>query len=383
MVMNNSLIKDFLRLALILMASVQVAIAILAYKSGGFFIDLMGYVGAVHRYLEHQNPYEFVDTPFVYHPLVLQVMSFAGDQLERVMVFLYVLSGIFFLVSIKNREDGFFAFYLAFAYLALGPIHLAGGNLTLPLHLFLLGLLLRGLDSPPKAMTFIIFTILCSVIKPYFLAYIAIPFVLNLRRGVLFWRTLEWTLISIICMAVVLMLHFHFYPNLLDSFLSNVQQQTMTRNDLGQGFFMLFYKSTKILSLSLLLHLGLLMAIGALPLVKLYKSNDIDSQSLGLYLYFLMTLLNPRVKEYDIVAGLFTLFLSWLSISRGLFKELVLFVAFSLSSIRVFLLFIHSSTATISISSVVYFGTILIVSAAMLIEVLYWRPRYEAAYCKG
>ena len=356
----------FLRIASVLLASFEIALTILQYthyKTERFFIDTYTYVNSVRLFNQGLNAYDLEATiRFPYHAIPLQVFSLAGNYLGEALVFLYVVIGIVFLRALLDQKERAYPVLLAFSYMGVGFTELAGGNITLPLHLLLLGLLIQGLNTPMRTNFFLLMTVLVSLVKPYMLAYIVIPALTSPNEKNSKRLDIKKTILSGLLFALIIGLDYLMHPELTKGFLSSVQQQTLVDGDLGQGFFMMFFRETHSKFLSISLHL---LAISLLcgPIIYLLWRNGAPSQHLNIfYLYFLMTMASPRIKEYDVEAALIALFISWSYLQRSVLNEIIFTLAFWVSAIRLLLLFKQHDHPMVMISGPAFYASVLILT---------------------
>ena len=133
----------------------------------GYFWDLGIYLRAVGALNNGLDPYQLDGyLLFIYHPLVLHAMAIFGQYLNPLLILLYFSSCLFFIYCIPKKQSYLLPCFLAFSYCGMGWLSLAGGNLTIYLHLVLLGLLMREAVKSQSYYSFIIFVTIFSVIKP-------------------------------------------------------------------------------------------------------------------------------------------------------------------------------------------------------------------------
>ena len=118
------------------------------------------------------------------------------------------------------------------------------------------------------------------------------------------------------------------------TFLAAVQGQTIGKHDLGYGLVMYFYEyyvsAGPLLYRAFVLHFVILAAILFTVLIFAYRKNILNQSSFTLLLYFLLTLLNPRLKVYDIFPALAALFI-FISFHQSTLSRWIFVFAYTLS----------------------------------------------------
>ena len=363
-------IIKLLRVIGVLLASFEMALTILQYtqyKTDRFFIDTNTYVTSVARYLRGLDPYDLAAIPhFPYHPIPLLLFSLAGNHLKEALIYMYVLIGVFLLRGLMNHKNFAYPFLLAFGYMGVGLTELAGGNITLPLHLLLLGLLIQGLNTRIKINSFIFINVLVALIKPYMLAYIIIPALISPRTAQSWQVTSKMTALGFIVFAMTVSLQHLISPELTKDFLRSLQQLTLSEGDLGQGFFMMFFRATHSELISLGLHVFSVALLCGPILYLLWRKSESSETSKLFYLYFFLTMVSPRIKEYDVAAAMIALFISWSCLNRSLLNEVILALAFGVSGIRLILLFRQHDQPMVMISGIAFYASVLILSLGFI-----------------
>jgi hypothetical protein len=328
----------------------------LQFLNQGIFWDLGIYEHAVNVFNAGGNPYELNGyLSFVYHPLVLRVMAWLGNYLGPTLIALYIASLLFFFSSLGGIRSWWLYSFLAFAYCGIGTISIGSGNITVFFHLVLLGILLRSINaeqtlkasSEKLTTTFILAVVLFSIVKPYMLAYLLIPLVLT-------WKTQQqksiWSLTFLagLVLALTLLLSSLYFGAEFQSFLSAVQGQTIGKRDLGYGLVMYFYEyylsAGSLIYRAFVLHFAILGAILLITLFLAKRSGALNTSRFALLLYFLLTILNPRLKVYDLFPALIALFIyaSALEQSRLIKGLFLIAYALSLSQLAGTPLFAHT-----------------------------------------
>ena len=355
-----------LQLITVLLATLQLSITMrqhVEFKSYLFLIDTDVYARAITRYLEGGNAYDLSIKPrFVYHPIFLQIFGLAGTHAKDLLLFLYTLSGVLFLNALANRKETLYPFFLAFCYSGVGFDQLMGGHLTLPLHFLLLTPLIQGLLTSRQLNSYIVLVAITSLIKPYMLAYLLIPVITSYRQSLGWPLTLRNSIFAVLGLGLIIGIDYVWYPELTRDFLETLHQQTLVDGDLGQGFFYAFFKLTHNTMWALVLHILAIMLLCGPILYLFWRNSEQSEYSIIFYLYFFLTMVNPRIKEYDLEAALIAIFISWSSLNRNKITDLLLSVAFGVSGLRLVLLFKQHENPMVAISGFAFYATIAIMT---------------------
>ena len=314
----------------------------LQFLNQGIFWDLGIYEKAVGVFNSGGNPYELNGyLSFVYHPLVLRFMALFGNYVDIALMGAYLASLLFFVSSLGSNRSWWLYSFLAFAYCGIGTISIGSGNVTAFFHLTLLGLLLKNIsddtlrgDSSKLTAAFIVTVVVFSLVKPYMLAYLLIPLVST-------WKTSKqksiWSLVFMAAslLAVTLLISSLYFGAEFQSFLSAVQVQTIGKRDLGYGLVMYFYEyylsAGSLIYRAFVLHFAILGAIILTTLFLAKRSGLLNSARFTLLLYFLLTILNPRLKVYDLFPALIALFIFASPLKQGLIVKWLFVIAYALS----------------------------------------------------
>jgi hypothetical protein len=137
-------------------------------------------------------------------------MALFGSWLSPALIMFYIASMVYFLLGLRNNSNLWLSAFLAFAYCGIGYISISSGNLTVFFHLILLGILVRDesqdldknkngnlLKSSSTNSPFVILLIAFSIIKPYFLIYLAIPLIMQWGKKEGFAKTIRLVLTGI------------------------------------------------------------------------------------------------------------------------------------------------------------------------------------------
>jgi hypothetical protein len=186
---------------------------------------------------------------------------------------------------------------------------LLSGNITAFLHFALIAALLRSKRIVSIGATLAPYALLCLflVIKPYFLPYLALPvlFAANRKTALVYsaaavgvaaagWFSFDW-----------------IRPTEYNHFIQALRHATLGQGDLGYSFFGFFNRLTYNYVLALALHgvaCVLLLAGVSLLLTQKYGHDGAFVPWLFV-IYFLLTLANPRMKDYDLFPALIGLLL--------------------------------------------------------------------------
>jgi len=358
----------------------------LQFLNQGIFWDLGIYEKAIDVFNAGGNPYELNGyLSFVYHPLVLRLMALFGNYLGMALMGAYLASLLFFISSLGSNRSWWLYSFLAFAYCGIGTISIGSGNVTVFFHLTLLGLLLRSISddalrtrSGKLTAVFIVTVAVFSLVKPYMLAYLLIPLVST-------WKTSKqksiWslTLMAGSLLAATLLISSLYFGAEFQSFLSAVQGQTIGKRDLGYGLVMYFYEyylsAGSLIYRAFVLHFAVLGAVILTTLFLAKRSGLLNSARFTLLLYFLLTILNPRLKVYDLFPALIALFIFASPLKQGLLAKWLFVVAYalSLSQLAGAPLFVH--TGILSDPLNVYYLTMGLVFLGLLPSLLS-KPSY-------
>jgi len=345
----------------------------LQFLAQGIFWDLGIYEKAIVIFNSGGNPYDLNGyLSFVYHPLVLRFMAIFGSYLGIVLMGAYVISVLFFLKGLGSNQSWWIYSFLAFAYCGIGTISIGSGNVTVFFHLTLLGILLRGIRSEqnyqghPRLLTncFILMVMIFSAVKPYMLVYLLIPTITTWKTPL---QKSTWTLTFLagLLLALTLLISSLYFGNEFQSFLSAVQGQTIGKRDLGYGIVMYFYEyylsAGPLIYRAFVLHFAILgiAILAALFLAK--RSGFLNNPRFTLLLYFLLTILNPRLKVYDLYPTLIALFLFTSSLKQTVATQAIFFIAYALSLSQLVGTPLFAHTGILSDPLNVYYLTMVLV----------------------
>lgn len=355
----------------------------LQFLNQGIFWDLSIYEKAIDVFRSGGNPYELNGyLSFVYHPLVLRFMALFGSHLDIALMTTYVGSLLFFFSSLGSNRSWWLYASLAFAYCGIGSISIGSGNVTAFFHLILLGILLRnisngendGVASSNGFFVFILLVVLFSLVKPYMLAYLLIPMALSWKSNQ---QRSTWTLVLLagFFLALILILSSLYFGKEFQSFLSAVQDQTIGKRDLGYGLVMYFYEyylsAGTLIYRAFVLHFAILGAILFITLLLAKRSGTLNSSRFALLLYFLLTILNPRLKVYDLFPALIALFIYASAFEQSKIVKFFFVIAYALSLSQLVGTPLFAHTGILSDPLNVYYltmGLVFIGSLPLLIQ---------------
>jgi len=332
-------------------------VASFQFVENSIFWDLGIYAKAINVLNSGGDPYSPDQLggylSFVYHPLVLHVMALFGSWLSPVLMMFYTASIVYFLLGLKKNSNLWLSAFLAFAYCGIGFISIASGNLTVFFHLILLGILARDasqdldknkngnlLKSNSTNSPFVILLLAFSIIKPYFLIYLAIPLIMQWGKKEGFTKKLRLVLTWITIFIILMVSSSLFYSAEFSSFISAVQNQTLGKRDLGYGFVMFFYdyylSAGPLIYRAFVLHFAiafllLLISIYLAIKNKWLSADNLNSAYFPFLLYFLLTLFNPRLKVYDLFPAFFALYVYFFSLKPTTVSRLLFLLAYALS----------------------------------------------------
>jgi len=343
----------------ILTISIAIIWLIVSFQfiESGIFWDLGIYAKAINIFNNGGDPYSPNQLggylSFVYHPLILHGMALFESWLFPALVTFYIASIVYFLFSLRNNSNLWLSLFLAFAYCDIGFISLASGNLTVFLHLILLAILVKGssqdlgqnknqnLSSFTSTNTaFVILVITFSIIKPYFLVYLAIPLIMQWGKNEGVAKTIRLILTWVSIFFALMISSSLFYSTEFSAFIASLQNQTLGKRDLGYGFVMFFYdyylSAGTLIYRAFVLHFAiavllLLISIYLAIKNKWLNTNNLKSVYFPFLLYFLLTLFNPRLKVYDLFPAFFALYVYFFSLKPSTVSRLLFLLAYALS----------------------------------------------------
>jgi len=269
------------------------------------FWDLEVYQKAVNFFNRGLNPYiSLKELKFVYPPLVLFFFNLFGENLKNSFIFLYASSFCLFLRSKIGRH--LFLFSLISSILFYNKFFLISiltGNITIFIHFFLI--YLASINNKVKPYLFFIATLIASLIKPYFGAYILFGFLnkWNFKEKFLYLFFFCFLLFTILFAQIGI------FPELFNDFIISLKSQaigsgTGPGRDIGIGLYSIFGEIFNSRKIAIMLHFFAVILISFISfneIILLKKSipkkqyNEIIFLTLLTFIVFL----NPRLKIYD------------------------------------------------------------------------------------
>jgi hypothetical protein len=270
----------------------------------GLFWDLDVYVRAVADLLAGANPYRSdVRLPFLYHPLVLQAFSLFGSRLFVALSLAYAAIAAWFLVRCAGLPvvDRYQLLLAASAIGVFGATSFASGNITTPMHLLLIAVVVGTAQSAGPSLLLPLLIVGLSLVKPYFLAYAILPVVLarpGARR-----RAIATVSGAALVLGLVVSGDYLARPALSRAFLDALSQ-LRERQEIGIGAFYFLTHRGFPDAVALLGHVALVAALAAATMSAFARGKPADARTARLMtaflVYFLCTLLNPRLQVYDL-----------------------------------------------------------------------------------
>lgn len=298
-----------------------VSLADFAYRWSrilGFFWDISVYQRAVADYESGVDPYRTdVLFPFVYHPLVLRLLAVLGTVVPlRLLLPVLTAAAIVWLVRELMLPAGVSgdmvvtplrfsaAFIMAAAFGGVGTAACMSGNLAVLMHFAMVAALLRGSRASGWFLRLLPYglILLFALVKPYFMLYLAIPMVLYERRVM----ALASSLAAVVLFGAIWLSFQAYWPKEYAQFLANLRWHILGRGDMGYTFFLVFAALTHKVPLALALHVlvSLVMVVIVPQLFKQRYGQDVPFVPQLLVLYLVLTLANPRMKDYDLFPAL-------------------------------------------------------------------------------
>ncbi len=317
----------------------------LQFLNKGIFWDLGIYQKAVLIFNSGGNAYDTSQYPsnfssgighlFIYQPLVLRGMAYFGDKLGMIAVLAYAGSLLFFATSLGKQKSWWLTSFIAFAYCGLGTVAIGSGNVTAFLHLVLIGLLLRNINVNKNRFSyFIALVILFSLIKPYFIAYLLIPLAMSYQTMQMKKVWLSTFFSGVIFVAIVAG-SFWYFGDEFKAFMTAVKVQTIDKHDLGHGILMYFYEyyrsAGSLIYRAYVLHFAILGGLILSVLLLGKRLHLINQPNFALLLYFFLTILNPRLKVYDLFPAILVLLLFCSTLSQNLIGGILVVAAYALT----------------------------------------------------
>ncbi len=322
------------------------------------FWDLDVYKQAVNDQLNGTDPYRKVNLfTFVYHPVVLHFITAIGRYipLSVILTTFYAASAFWFFYELRaSLKTGLKALEYSDVYFLLVPVLTAttviysgitaffSGNITTYMHFFLIALFLRNIRRKGEFTSLGIMAVigLFAVIKPYFLAYILVVLLGKLSLG-------KKALLMSVPIGIFITLWGAgslLYPDETRKFLYNISTfQKASSLDIGMSFYFFTYLAGIPKIPGLLVHGAIIAAL----LVRVYRKsvrmqdNPYAKFVVFAKVFFILTLANPRMKEYDLYPALALLFSFLLVAYSQTYKYLMASAVFWLLPVPVVMLLLR------------------------------------------
>ena len=351
--MNMNII--FWRLILIVLSVILIAYySYIFFDTPHPFWDLSVYERAVADFKNGIDPYKkTTGLLFIYNPLALRLFSLL-DQISPLRNTLLTLYGLSFswilceLTMLREVNSTYNVLEMSSVRISrlitaisavaipatafgsgIGVTSIASGNLTLYMHLALIAAFLgwgRESDSPRMLVPILLIPVF-SIIKPYFLLYLAIPPLISGRSKPACNHAIFAGLIALVFWTC----SYYFFPDEFAKFMAALKLQTFGGNDVGYSFFGIFrgLGVNDLMALSLHFAVSAFLATAAVLYIRSEKS--FGHQSKLLLLYFIFSIANPRMKEYDLFPALICLFTFLRAISPK--PDLIILIGVLFSSV--------------------------------------------------
>ena len=323
--------RRFHAVELLIAAVCVVSLAFFAhlwYRTLGVFWDTAVYERAAVDYANGANPWHTDGLfHFVYHPLILRVLAFLNGLVPlRLLLPVLTLAALVWVsreLLRASRSDPIsgpadsgqariigpvrflFAVAVAGGFGGIGAPGLMSGNLAPLLSFSLVAALIRGRYPTGVFSRYLpyVMILLSALIKPYLLLFLAVPVMLYERR-----------VIALVSVSVVVALFGAIWvsfqmrwPDEYAQFFANLRGATLGKGDLGYTGFHAFGALTHNVVLALALHTVvtvLLLALVQQFFKQKYAGREAPFLPHFLVLYLVLTLANPRMKEYDLFPAL-------------------------------------------------------------------------------
>jgi len=349
--------KSFLPILLTIFIGILWILFSFQFIENGVFWDLGIYAKAINIFNSGGDPYSPTELSgylsFVYHPLVLHGMALFGSWLSPLLITFYIASVVYFIFCLRKNSNLWLSAFLAFAYCGIGFISITSGNITVFFHLIMLSILLRAVSQDfgqngtenlfhftSANSTFVILALTFSIVKPYFLIYLAIPLLMQWGKNEGISKTLRFVLTWSSIFLVLMISSSLFYAVEFTAFMSALQTQTLGKRDLGYGIVMFFYdyylSAGSLIYRAFILHFLIASLVSLVVLYLAIKNKWLSTNRKNVayftfLLYFLLTLFNPRLKVYDLFPAFFALYVYFFSLKTNTVSRLLFLFAYALS----------------------------------------------------
>jgi hypothetical protein len=314
----------------------------------GVFWDISVYQRAVGDFGSGVDPYRTdVLFPFVYHPLVLRLLAVLGSVLPlKVVLLVLTVAAIVWLAreliqpgvagrplvptrdllpagdvladrSVISRGRFLAAFVMAAAFGGVGTAACMSGNLAVLMHFTLMAALLRASRATGGFFRLLPYCliVLFALVKPYFLLYLVVPVMLYERRV----AGLAGSMVVVLVFGAIWLSFQVYWPHEYAQFLANLRWHVLSRGDKGYSFFLVFGALTHKVLLALAMHaLASVVMVSIVPLLfKQRYGREVPFVPQLLVLYLVLTVANPRMKDYDLFPALVGFFAVFWLLSRS------------------------------------------------------------------
>lgn len=338
--------KNYFILTLIVVLT-YIAYSLITIDVSHIFWDLNVYNRAVSDYIQGVDPYRRdVSLLFIYHPYVLKAFISLHELFSTKMWLLcfYFVATTFFvreflyfskttqkISSVKKENIPILLLLASLCFGEAGLIAIKTGNITIFLHFFIIAAFLSAhrRSSIKGVVLFALLITLCSVIKPYLLAYVLLLPYLTRRYSIFY-------VVLLVCLFFFLIWLSGNYlmPELYSNFMSALHYQTLGKGDLGYAVFGLFVRKTGEFY-GITFHSFIMLSYLLLIFVysKVIGSDWRSSSFIPLMIIFII-FINPRMKVYDFpIAVLFGYLHLWLSGISQLRASKVIFASIVIASV--------------------------------------------------
>ncbi len=276
------------------------------------FWDNSVYARAVDDYLSGADAYRNEAAPFlpfVYHPYVLQAFATLHSVvplwsgLVCAMFASATWTGyLLFRAAGLSIQEFMTAVAIAFTLKFFPLTSFASGNLVVTLDFLIFGTCLHSVMRREQYLgwaTFVLI-VLGALVKPYLLAYLGLA-LLDRRPP------LQSTVLIVGGVALNILIWFSAYwilPDQMESLLRNLADlQSANRMDLGWSLFSVTYRLIGSNLASLSVHGAVMGALAVWSLRALLRAQDMGTArpiTILVLGWMMLTLVNPRMKDYDI-----------------------------------------------------------------------------------
>ena len=295
----------------------------------GVLADLAIYERAAVAYLQNKNAYrpEVAQNLFVYNPVILHLFAY----LERLFGFTHCIAAIYAFTTIWFGVEIYLCFHKlpiknesikkatilnfcliqisALAFGGIGFLSFTTGNITLYTHFLLIACLLGfyRTDCMRYKIIFCILLLFFSIIKPYFLAYLAIIFLIFNNKSQII---LALTFI-IGAFGATWLSSMYFYAPEYQEFINALHQQILVFNDIGFSIFAVAINAHLSETVSIIIHIifSIIMLYAFAFYLPRFFSIKTDLYARTFLLYFCLCIINPRMKEYDLYPAIICIFM--------------------------------------------------------------------------